>query len=395
MLTYCTNIHPGEAWQDVRRNLDSHLLEVKRSVSPHDPFPIGLRLSARAAGELDEREERRFSDWCAEQSCFVLSVNGFPYGPFHGSSVKRSVYLPDWRQRERVAYTERLADLLAGWLPEGVVGSISTAPVAFAAGFGDADWPLVRRHVVEVASHLDRIRQSGGPTIVLAFEPEPRCVLETSAQAVAFFDRLALPPALADLVGICFDCCHQAVEFEEPLEGLTQLRAAGVRIGKVQISSALRVLPHELDALESFDEPTYLHQVVARWQGGPTTRYDDLPHFLAELAHDPGGRRRASLDECRVHYHVPIFAEHLGRCGTTRFFLEQLLPQLSRLTPDAALEVETYSWAVLPDELTSPRVAMDVVRELEWARLHLGELGHPARAAVAGKRPGEAAGQGR
>jgi len=367
VLTYCTNIHPGETWKDVRANLDSHLLEVKQCISPHAPFPVGLRLSAQAARELDEREAQRFSAWCAESDCFVLSVNGFPYGPFHGTSVKEAVYLPDWRDPERVDYTRRLADLLAGWLPSGVVGSISTVPVAFAAGFAEEHWPGVRRHVVETLQHFDEIRQSGGPSIVLAFEPEPCCVLETSAQALRFFERMELPAQLADLAGICFDCCHQAVEFEEPEAGLELLRAAGVKIGKVQISSALRVLPHELDAIATFDEPTYLHQVVARWHDGCLTRHPDLPDFLATLTDE----RRSRLVECRVHFHVPIFAEHLGHCGTTRSFLETLLPQLSHLAPDAALEVETYSWGVLPESLRSPRVATDIVRELEWARRHL------------------------
>ena len=367
MLTYCTNIHPGEAWQDVRANLDSHLLEVKRSISPNETFPIGLRLSARAAGELDEREAKLFSEWCAEHDCFVLSVNGFPHGRFHGAGVKQRVYLPDWRDPERVAYTRRLADLLAGWLPKGVAGSISTVPIAFAAGFEEQDWPIVRRHVTLALQHLDEIRQSGGPRIVLAFEPEPCCVLETSAQAVSFFERMDLPPQLADLAGLCFDCCHQAVEFEEPGDCLEVLLAAGVRIAKVQISSALRVLPHEIDAIAGFDEPSYLHQVVARWDDGSLSRYPDLPDFFAAM----NDERRSRLRESRVHFHVPIFAEHLGPCGTTRFFLEELLPKLSCLPADVAYEVETYSWSVLPDSLRSPRVAMDIVRELEWARRQL------------------------
>lgn len=366
MLTYCTNIHPGESWDDVRRNLSGHLLEVKQTVSPEDPFPIGLRLSALAADQVDAAEAQRFADWCAENDCFVLTVNGFPYGRFHGSGVKEQVYLPDWRDPARVDYTCRLADLTAGWLPKGVVGSISTVPVAFKDGFEEADWERVRRHVAMVVEHLDGIRQSGGPEIVLSFEPEPCCVLETTAEAIDFFERMSLDESVADLAGLCFDCCHQAVEFEEPRISWTALRDAGIRIGKVQISSGLRVMPHELDEIGDFDEPTYLHQVVARWQDGELTRYSDLPGFLSGLTDD----RRDRLSECRVHFHVPIFAEHLGACGTTRFFLEEMLPLLAQ---DIALEVETYSWGVLPESLRSPSVSMDIVRELEWAKLHLTE----------------------
>jgi len=192
VLTYCTNIHPGESWQDVRRNLSTHFLDVKRSFSPDSAFPIGLRISARAAAEVDEGEARSFEEWCAANDCFVLTVNGFPHGAFHGVGLKEKVYLPDWRDPERAAYTCRLADLLAGWLPDGVRGSISTVPVAFKTGFEDSDWSVVHRHVHAALEHLDGIRQAGGPAIGLAFEPEPRCVLETSAEAVSFFDRLQL-----------------------------------------------------------------------------------------------------------------------------------------------------------------------------------------------------------
>ena len=162
-------------------------------------------------------ESLRFRDWCEANDCFVLSLNGFPHGRFHGAGVKEKVYLPDWRDPARSAYTRRLADLLADWLPAGVVGSISSVPVAFRPGFREEDWPAVRRHLIETLEHLERIRQERGVEILLALEPEPGCVLESTAeQALACFERLQLPPPLAELAGLCFDCCHQAVEFEDP-----------------------------------------------------------------------------------------------------------------------------------------------------------------------------------
>jgi hypothetical protein len=364
VLTYCTNIHPGESWGDVKENLAGHFLDVKAAVAPDASFPIGLRLSALAASEIDESEAARFLDWCRAEDCFVLTVNGFPFGDFHGVQVKEAVYLPDWRSPERVAYTKRLADILSLWMEPGEMRSISTVPVAFKEAFHDDDWSIVRTHVVEVAEYLEEIRQRRGLEIGLAFEPEPCCVLETTAEAVAFFERMALPEPCADLVGLCFDCCHQAVEFEEPEACLTSLNAAGIRIFKVQVSSALQVRPEDLDAVARFDEPTYLHQVVARWRDGSLSRYSDLPRFLGELSPE----RRTNLSECRVHFHVPIFAAHLGHCGTTQFFLEDILP---RLAPEIPLEVETYSWGVLPEALRAAKVSTDIIRELEWVHAQL------------------------
>ncbi len=365
MLTYCTNIHPGEGWSDVVANLESHAIPVKRAVLPDAMFPLGLRVSGEAAEEVTIDEAKRFRDWCEEQGFCVPTLNGFPHGRFHGSGVKERVYLPDWRDPERAWYTRKLADLLAEWLPAGSVGSISTVPVAFRRGFdpdgldapSDADdWRLVHAHVCNALAHLDALRQSHGVEIVLAFEPEPRCVLETTKEAIAFFERMQLPASRADLAGLCFDCCHQAVEFEDASRSLASLRDAGVRIAKVQVSSALRAVGDEVAALPRFDEPVYLHQVVARDADGALHRFDDLGDFA---------RAEVAAEEARVHFHVPIFAAHLGPCGTTRGFLEDALPLLA---PDMLLEVETYSFDVLPAELRRTSVDESIVRELEWVR---------------------------
>lgn len=360
MLTYCTNIHPGEGWADVVANLESHAVPVKRAVSPDRVFPLGLRVSGRAAEEVTPDEAKRFRDWCEARGFCVPTLNGFPHGRFHGAGVKERVYLPDWRDPERARYTKKLADLLVEWLPAGVVGSISTVPVAFRRGFaascGSEDWRIVRAHLFDVLAHLDGLRQARGVEIVLAFEPEPRCVLETTPEAVAFFERMDLPAPLADLAGLCFDCCHQAVEFEDAGVSLAALRSAGVRIAKVQVSSALRAVGDEVAALARFDEPVYLHQVVARDADGALHRYDDLGDFA---------RAGVAAVEARVHFHVPIFAAHLGPCGTTRGFLEEALPLLD---PATLLEVETYSFDVLPAELRRTSVGESIVRELEWVR---------------------------
>ncbi len=277
--------------------------------------------------------------------------------------MKERVYLPDWRDPARSVYTRRLADLLAGWLPAGLSGSISSVPVAFKPGFREEDWPAVRRQLLETLEHLERIRQERGVEIVLALEPEPGCVLETTADALSFFERLQLPSPLSELAGLCFDCCHQAVEFESPADCLAALDAAGVRVAKLQLSSALCARADEIPGLMRFDEPCYLHQAVARSRDGELRRFLDLPELAVALR--AGGDE---VEECRVHFHVPIFAAHLGCCGTTRFFLEEILPLRGDGLP---LEVETYSFGVLPPELRSGSVAESVVRELLWVKQKL------------------------
>lgn len=355
-LTYCSNIHPGEHWGDVLNNLHAHAIAVKQQVSPAAAFPLGLRISHQATLELSLEDIAHFHAWCAEHDCYLLTINGFPYGTFHQQPVKVAVYEPDWRTQERVVYTTRLADLAVQLMTRPTDISISTVPIAFKTGFAESDWALVRENLLAVLTHLQHIKITSGITIRLALEPEPCCVLETIAETVDFFVRMNFPAELRDFIGLCFDCCHQAVEFEDPQECLSQLRAASIPIVKVQVSSALRATGNEIAQLIKFNEPVYLHQVVAQNAKG-VERFEDLPSFQQQL------NAGLNYSECRAHFHVPIFLDHLGYCGTTRFFLEAFLPQLDPAIP---LEVETYSFQNLPAHLRKDSVSESIARELQW-----------------------------
>jgi len=355
-LTYCSNIHPGERWGDVLDNLNAHAVAVKQQVSPSAAFPLGLRISHQATLDITLEDIAHFHAWCAEHDCYLLTINGFPYGTFHQQPVKVAVYEPDWRRQERVDYTNRLADLAVQLMTRPTDISISTVPVAFKSGFAESDWPIVRANLLSVLTHLQHIKATTGVTVRLALEPEPCCVLETITETVDFFARMNFPAELRDFIGLCFDCCHQAVEFEDPHECVARLAEAGIPIVKVQVSSALRARGDEIAQLIQFNEPVYLHQVVAKGVGD-IKRFEDLPSFQQQL------ESGESYAECRAHFHVPIFLEHLGYCGTTRFFLESFLPQLDPAIP---LEVETYSFQNLPAHLRKDSVSESIARELHW-----------------------------
>lgn len=398
-LTYCTNIHPGETWPEVRRNLERYVLKVKESVAPGRPFGVGLRLSARAAAALAEPAElealREFLD---RRGLYVFTLNGFPYGVFHGTRVKEEVYRPDWMDEARLAYTDRLAHVLAALLPAqpDLEGSVSTVPGAFKARVaGEAAAARMAELMIRHVATLAGIRERTGKTIALALEPEPCCHLETVAETIAFFERHLFGAAAVDRLaalsgrgraaaegllrrhlGVCFDACHMAVEFEEPA-ALRALRAAGIRIGKIQISAGLRVPlggadAGTLDALAPFAEGVYLHQVVER-RGGRLARFVDLPEALAAARAGGGGPR-----EWRIHFHVPLFRERLGRFRNTQAWLRELLALLARDPASRHLEVETYTWDVLPAEHRREGIVAAVSRELQWVIDQLE--GRPARA---------------
>ena len=303
--------------------------------------------------------------------------------------MKEDVYLPDWRDPERLRYTDLLADLLAELLPTDIEieGSVSTVPGAFKPALdGPDDVALMVEHLLRHIAHLVELRRRSGRIVALALEPEPHCFLETIAEVVNFFvrelhsaeavrriveltglDRTAAGRALRDHLGVCLDLCHAAVEFEDAAECIRQLDRAGIRVHKMQISAGLRlpVLDGEaLAALRRFEDPVYLHQVVQRGPEG-IVRFVDLPEALASLDGPTADR------EWRVHFHVPIFLERLAPFGSTQSFVREVLA-IQRARPlTTHLEVETYTWGVLPQRFRSGSVDEAVARELAWARMEL------------------------
>lgn len=388
-LTYCTNVHRGESWPDIFAALRRHLPEVKRRASPQAPMGVGLRLSAVAAEALDAPDAlETLREFLAAQQLYVFTINGFPYGPFHGERVKEQVYAPDWRTPERLAYTDRLAGLLAALLPDdqpGLTGSVSTVPGAFRASATTDAREAIAEALLRHAAHLAALEDRTGRRIALALEPEPMCLMETTAEAVGFFEEFLFTaeaaarfaalsgraPSVAERLlrrhlGLCLDVCHAAVEFEAPADSLAVLRRAGVAVMKLQLSSALlvpRMDSAAAELLRRFDDGVYLHQVVEHGANG-LTRYLDLPEALAAW-HDGGAPGR----EWRVHCHVPVFHDApLGHFATTQ---PTLLDMLARQRDDGIsphLEVETYTWDVLPPELRTGGLDAAVARELAWVR---------------------------
>lgn len=361
-ITYCTNIHPGESWAEIFAAVRRHAPLVKERVSPDVLFPIGLRLSGRAVGEMSLEDAKEFHRWCGEGGFYVATVNGFPYGIFHNTPVKQDVYMPDWRFAERLDYTGKIAELLTTWLPENMTGSISTVPVGFRSCIGPDDFTTVKKHIEAALDHLDRLAEKTGREILLSIEPEPGCVVETTRDVVDLFDRLALSPARQRRLAVCYDCCHQALQFEDPAASLRLLADHGIRIGHVQVSSALRLADPRIDLLKRFQEPWYLHQTVGRTKDGGLLRYDDLDLAISAAP--------AEVEEWRVHFHVPVFMDGTRECGTTRFFLQEILPLFPE---DMALEVETYTWTILPPDLQSGPVTDCLIREIEWVIKTIGK----------------------
>jgi sugar phosphate isomerase/epimerase len=366
-LAYCTNVHRAETWPETLAALQEFTLAVRDRVCPGKPYAIGLRLSELASRELSQPATLlEFRRWLDRNHCYIFTINGFPYGQFHGQRVKEEVYRPDWTSEDRVIYTDRLFDLLGQLVPPGIEGSVSTVPGSFKEFItAKEQLRLIEANIFRCVEHIARVSERTGRRLHLGLEPEPLGLLETTGETAMFCERLrAAHPRdsrLEEFLGINYDTCHLAVEFEKPAEALARLRQHGVKISKLHLSSALKLrpTPENLEALAAFAEDTWLHQVVCRSADGRLTRFKDLPLALAAPP--------SAAEEWRVHFHIPLHSPAGPWFENTT---DHLLGVLDVLQNDphwcSHLEMETYTWEVLPAELKNESVVGQLSLEYEW-----------------------------
>jgi hypothetical protein len=372
LLGYCTNVHAGANLQQTRANLERYAVEVRKRFRPQGRMGVGLWFSAAAASELEEPGRlEELAAWLDGAGLDPYTLNGFPYGDFHEKVVKHRVYLPTWMDLERLEYSLALSRILHRLLPPGREGSISTLPLAWGKPqLTSEQFAKAAGHLQAAARELAKLESETGRLIHLDIESEPGCALERSEQVVRFFEDYLLSGEEEALVRrhvrVCHDVCHAAVMFEPQREALARYRAAGIAVGKVQISSAVRAAFDEraeneraaaAAQLAAFSEERYLHQtMIRRGAGQSPVFYEDLPLALAQ---PPEG-------EWRVHFHVPIFVERFGQLEATQSDILEALEVLLADGKSRHYEVETYAWGVLPAELRQVGLAEGIAMEMEW-----------------------------
>ena len=367
-LGYCSNVHQAEDLDGVLAQLADHAEPVREHLGV-DRLGIGLWLARPVVTELaaDEGALERLKDELRLRGLETVTLNAFPYAGFHREVVKKDVYLPDWADEARLTYTLDCARVLAALLPDDADrGSVSTLPLAWRTPWPATRADEARRALDRLTDGLAVIEARTGRRVRVGFEPEPGCVVETTAQAVRQLGGLD-----PDRLGVCLDACHLAVQFEEPAEALRRLADAGLPVVKLQASCAVEATdpadPAARAALRRLAEPRFLHQTRAATDGG-VLAVDDLPDAL-------DGDLPADAGPWRVHFHAPL---HTAPEPPLRGTADQLAQVLAGLLggPSALcdhIEVETYTWSVLPEPPAG--LSAGIAAELAWARARLTGLG--------------------
>jgi len=406
-LTYCTNVHPLGDWAGWQETIGRFGAAV-RSELACPTLPMGLWFPESVIREMNRdpgAAQARLVSLLAEQDLTAFTCNAFPYGNFHDRVVKTKVYHPDWTTPERLAYTVSCARLLAALVPAGGEGSVSTLPLGWRAGWTGEHFRAAARNLCAWVKEARALAGKEGRIIRLGLEPEPGCALETIDQVLDFWDRYLRPAASAAGIsdrdrdahcGLCYDTCHQAVQFEDAVASLDRLAAAGIPIVKMQLSSALEFAPDPdrstLHSRRRFVEERFLHQTRVRTPDGIIS-FDDLPDALDGGEGGSGARPGTpGLDiwahPWRVHFHLPIDSSRMlqdAAISTTRG--EMLKAYRHALARDLCrhFEVETYTWSVLPEAhrpADDAGLARGIARELRFV---LDNTPDPYAARLAGK----------
>jgi len=383
--TYCTNIHDGENWETTFNNLKAHIPVVKKEVATDVSFGIGLRLSNKASEELqNENNLLHFKQWLDTNNLYVFTMNGFPYGNFHNEIVKDLVHAPDWTTTKRVIYTKRLFNQLAYLLPEEQEGGISSSPISYKHWHNteNAKEKVLKtgaKNLATIVLHLSEIEKETGKYLHLDIEPEPDGMIENTSEFLSFYNDYLLPIACKSIqeatgidsekaqaliyrhITICYDVCHFSLAFEAPKDTFARLKKHHIKVGKIQISSALKIIfdtkNNEAiwESLSTFNESTYLHQVTEKINDDVIV-YNDLPLVLA---------KKKNHSELRAHFHVPIFLETFRNLQSTQDQIIEVMEYIKKEAISNHIEVETYTWNVLPDELKM-NIDKSISRELKW-----------------------------
>ena len=399
ILGYCTNVHPGVTLKETLRQLATYPHSIQKMTHLSESFGVGIWLSSEAAHELLKNNlEGELLKLTKEVPCKLYSLNGFPFSDFHSDPVKEQVYLPDWSDSRRLEYTLDLIKISKQICDTEKEFSISTLPVAQRSITFETERLIsATENIVKAALELSKVEIQENKKINLSLEPEPLCFLESSTDVIHYFLNYLIPigtyhfqkelgfnyqkarQTLLDKVRICHDICHSAVAFEDFKTTLKSYDSLGIKIGKIQISSALEIKVtngkfrsdfsdhNEIKkVLEELSTDRYLHQVVGNFNH-QNIAISDLPEALSFWRNSVGS------GTFRVHYHVPVFLREFMGIRTTQGQISEVLEVLGNRAMNYALEIETYTWNSLQNKLNESDLSAGIAKELNWVHEQISQ----------------------
>ncbi len=359
-LTYCLNVHNANNIDEISLAIKEYSLKIKNQICPDQPFGLGLYLSNKASIELEKPNNlNRFKEFLIKHNLYCFTINAFPYGDFFTPNLKTKVYYPDWTSSERLQYSKRVCNIMAELLPDNINGSISSIPISYKTN--NNSWDKIKqskKKLNDIALFLQHIELKTGKHIDIAIEPEPDCCIETSQEFIDFYQQLN--NITQQYIGLCFDTCHLAIQYENLTQSLLNLHAANIPINKIQISSALRIDKNfQQNLLHEFYDDKYLHQVKIKTNKNILSFSDLSPDIMQQ--------NTDLWQEMRIHFHLPIYFNGYDNIKTTNNQIDLDFFKTALKIGVKHFEIETYTFNVLPTNLQNIGLTKSIINEYYFA----------------------------
>lgn len=372
-LMYCSNIFKNNTQKQLFNNLNKLIKKLKSKFNKEKKFSIGLCASNKLSNELI-KNINIFSKYIKKKKINIPSLNGFSYNNFHKKITKDNIYWPDWSSIKRVNYTNNLIKLLDN-INNKNKKSISTMPISYKGWINKKNTVYI---YYKTAKNLTKVTENiikNKSNIIISIEPEPTCLIEKSQEFINYFNNWIKPlykkysinnkKNIKNIIGICYDICHFAVQFEKHEKILNNLEKENIIIGKLQISSALKINDDRtkkenkqiIKNLNVFKYSSFLHQ-INNINKNKTKIYKDIKYSIKYL-------KKNIKSEWRIHFHIPIYINKYKNFRTTNNEIKNVMQNINKKNFTGHIEIETYTYKNLSIRYD---ILNSIINEYKWIR---------------------------
>ncbi|HFL8824107.1 MAG TPA: metabolite traffic protein EboE [Candidatus Azoamicus sp. OHIO1] len=384
-LTYCLNVFKSKNWEETLYNIKIFVSNIKKTY-PNKEIGIGLCISNSISKELIKK--RNLLDLIIlikNENIYIPSINGFVYKKFHQKSIKDKIYIPEWTSNSRILYTKLLIKILKELLPKNVNGSITTLPISYKPWINKKNKTYIfyksSINISKIIDILININKKYKKLIHLDIEPEPNCLIENSKEIVRFYKLWLLPigsdylrnkyniekkiaiALIKDHIKICYDICHFSTNFEKTTTIIKLLTKEKIKIGRIQISSAIKIKTPKkkekfkkiINKISHLSYSPFLHQTVEK-NNNQIKKFIDIKYAIKTI-------KKNKKSEWRIHCHLPIYLKKYSILETTNKDTKSVLKNLINNKITNHIEIETYTYNVI-----SPNsdIMASIIKEYNW-----------------------------
>lgn len=337
-LTYCSNIFKTNNLKKLSFNIKKYKEKFFKKYN----LNVNICLSNNLIKNINKKNLNSFREF---YSIKITSINGFVYQNFHLKNIKENIYLPDWTSKNRFLFTKNILTYTDSIAKKKEKISISTLPISYIKWvnfflnpfiFYEATQNLKKLTMQIKKSHLD-------------IEPEPFCLIESYSDFLKFkknWIKTLIIKKNEKSLTLCYDICHFSVIFEKQKIISKLITIDNLKIGKIQISIALKTIIHYkhvfikklTKTLTKLKKSDFLHQSIIK-NYSKIEKFSDIYFFLKKI-------HLFKNKELRIHCHIPLYKKKFKYFDSTYKDTFNSLNLIKKHNLTKNIEIESYTYHI-------------------------------------------------